>query len=235
MTIDVMFHNGATSRSYGATSVDPRRALTEENLAAPFEGTGLNGPFVADLLSAMLTHERCGTHLYRSVAARSLNPMLQRRYQELGDETAHHVEVLEELVAGCGGDPMYVSPTARAVQRMDTSALESTFLLAGSLDPMVQEMAMLDAVILAEVIDHANWSNLARLADATPEGPIRDAMTAAVEAVEPEEDAHLTWALETKAKMTELQATSPTMAKVGMTVESVTAVVRDMFSSMPGT
>lgn len=235
MTIDVMYHNGATSKSFGYTSVDPRRAVTDEHLAAPFEGTGLNGPFVADLLSAMVTHERCGTHLYRSVSGRTLNPMLKRRYEEFGDETAHHVEVLERLVGGCGGDPMYVSPTARAVQRMDTAALESTFMLAGSLDPMVQEMAMLDAVVLAEVIDHANWSNLARLAAATPEGPIRDAMTAAVEEVEPEEDEHLTWALETKAKMTEMQATSPAMAKVGMSVESLTAVVRDMFSSMPGT
>ena len=30
-----------------------------------------------DTLSAMLTHERCGRHLYRSVEGRSLNPMLK--------------------------------------------------------------------------------------------------------------------------------------------------------------
>jgi hypothetical protein len=48
-------------------------------LDALFEGANVNGPFVADLLSAALAHERCGRHLYRSCEGRTNNPMLQRR------------------------------------------------------------------------------------------------------------------------------------------------------------
>src|SRR3546814_13386017 len=77
---------------------------------------GANAAFVADLLSACLAHERCGTHLYRSVAGRTNNAILKAKYEEFGDETLRHVGILEELVASLGGNPSYVSPLARAVR-----------------------------------------------------------------------------------------------------------------------
>ena len=67
----------------------------------------------------MLAHERCGTHLYRSVAGRTNNPVLQAQYEEFGDETERHVEILEELVTAAGGNPNYVSPAARATEGTD--------------------------------------------------------------------------------------------------------------------
>jgi len=154
---------GATTKASHALLAEPPYAVDDEALGAPFEGTGVNGAFVADLLSAALTHERCGTHLYRSVAGRTANPVLRARYEEFGRETERHVELLEDAIAAIGGDPQYVSPIARAVQGMDTSLLESTFRLDGTADVMVREMVMLDAVLLAETTDHANWANLAQL------------------------------------------------------------------------
>jgi hypothetical protein len=98
--------------------------------------TGLNGPFVADLLSDMLAHERCGAQLYRSVADRTNNPILKQRYKHFGNETVEHVENLEGLIAGLGGDPGYISPAARVTEKAGIGLLESTFLLAGSVDLM---------------------------------------------------------------------------------------------------
>src|SRR4051812_16938770 len=96
---------GATAQPAEMLYVDPERQVTEEAVAASMEMPGMNASFIADLMSAMLTHERCGTHLYRSVAARSNNPILKRRYEEFGEETEHHVEVLEQLVTKAGGNP----------------------------------------------------------------------------------------------------------------------------------
>jgi rubrerythrin len=222
---------GATTKPMPMVYVEDAQQTTNEDLDALFEGTGLNGAFIADLLSGMLTHERCGRHLYRTVETRTNNPMLKSKYKEFGAETERHAEILEQLIAQTGGNPNYVSPQARAVQGMDTKLVESTFMLGGSLDMMTTEMAMLDAVFVAESVDHANWSTLSRLVDELPAGPIQDAFRQAVGEVEPQEDEHLSWAKETKAKMVSLQARSPVMATVGAKAEEIVAHIRGWFSS----
>jgi len=141
---------GARSKPEDMTYVDPARTMRPDEDEAFLADTGLNGPFVADLLSDMLAHERCGAQLYRSVADRTNNPVLRERYKHFGDETVEHVESLEGLIAGLGGDPRYISPAARLTEKAGIGLLESTFLLAGSVDLMSQELVMLDAVLLAE-------------------------------------------------------------------------------------
>jgi hypothetical protein len=42
-----------------------------------------------------------------------------------GDETTEHVETLEGLIAGLGGDPGYISPAARATEKAGISLLSS--------------------------------------------------------------------------------------------------------------
>jgi rubrerythrin len=177
----------------------------------------------------MLAHERCGVHLYRAVATRSNNPMLKRRYEEFGQETLHHVEVLEQLITVLGGDPNYVSPTARAVHGMDSNLVESTFMLNGALDVMTREMAMLDAVFLAESMDHANWQLLSQLVDRM-EGDTRDTFASAVEEVEGQEDEHLEWARTTKARLVMLQATGSMAETVGLATEELIARVQNWLS-----
>ena len=176
---------GARSVPWTMTYVDPARQLPPDEHDTFLAGTGLNGPFVADLLSDMTAHERCGAALYRSVRGALQQPGPEAEVQALRHQTVEHVEILEELVTRLGGDPGYVSPAARATERTGIALLESTFLLGGSVDLMTAELVMLDAVLLAEAMDHANWSGLAQLADGLPEGEVRDAVRAAVDAVEP--------------------------------------------------
>lgn len=230
-TLTPTHDNGATAKPADALYIHPGREMTDEALARLKVPSSMNGAFIADLLSGMLTHERCGRHLYRSVAGRTNNPVLKARYQEFGEETERHAQILEDLITALGGDPGYVSPTARTVEGMDTKALESTFLLSGSIDIMNQEMAMLDAVFLAESMDHANWELLGKLRDAMPESEARSLVAAAVEQVEPEEDEHLGWARDMKAKMVMLQASSSLGAAATMKAEEMVATVRSWFSS----
>jgi rubrerythrin len=175
------------------TIVDER--LVDLTAVAELSGSlGLAGDALADQLSAFVTHERCGVHLYRSVAARTEVEDLRGTYVQFGDETLRHVEIYTNVIEALGGDPLYVSAAARCTEKANAAVLESTFMLTGSADPATRELAMIEAVGIAETKCHANWELLEKLAFTLPEGEPRRAMEAAVAEVKPQEDEHLTWA-----------------------------------------
>ena len=200
-TLTVTSDVGGTTKAVACLYVPPERQVTDAGAGTLLEATGLDPAFTADLLSACLAHERCGVHLYRSVAGRSTLEELRARYEELGAETLAHVEILEEVILGAGGDPMYVSPAARLTEKAGAGLVESTYLLDGSIDPLTAELAMVEAVLLAETKDLGNWTLLSQLADAMAAGPVRDALTAAVDTVLAQEEEHLGWADQARAQM----------------------------------
>jgi hypothetical protein len=226
------YDTGGSTKPAPAVYANPERLRTDVDLQ-DLGGGALNPPFIADFLSAALTHEQCGRHLYRSIAARSANPMLKARYERFGNETEEHIVVLGELVTALGGESGYVSPMARATEKMDHGALEATFVLDGSLDLMTREMAMLDAVVLAETIDRANWLAIEAIGEALPDGPAKDAVTAAAERVRPQEDDHLGWALDKRAQLTHLQATRPLVTGLAATAEQAMDWFKGLFRDDP--
>jgi ferritin-like metal-binding protein YciE len=225
-TLNPTADKGARSRAMEMTYVDPAREVTPDQFNEMLSGIGMNGPFVADLLSDMLTHERCGAHLYATVAQRTNNPVLKNRYEQFGRETIEHVQILEDLISRLGGDPMYVSPSARATDAADSKLVETTFMLTGSIDLMQQELVMLDAVLLAEAKDHANWSCLSKMADTLPEGDVRAAFRAAADRVEPQEDEHFGWANDVRCKLVSAQASSRTAQLLGAKAEELVAAIK---------
>jgi hypothetical protein len=234
-TLTPTYETGATTKASAVVYVPPDRQVTDNQLAERLPDAGLNMPFIADILSAVLAHERCGRHLYRSVAGRTNNPMLKSKYEQFGAETERHAGILEQPIASMGGDPMYVSPAARAVEGSDTKLLESTFLLGGSVDIMTQEMVMLDAVLLAESLDHANWTAMTELAGDLPDGALKEAFVAAVTEVGVEENDHLMWARDTKTALIRLQARSRMMAAAGAKAEGLVETIRGWLGSGSGT
>lgn len=233
MPTNAAHHLGGKAKPAPMVAIDPERLVLDEDLAAMADGTGLNGPFVADVLSDVLMHERCGFHLYRSVAGRSNNPMLKRRYEEYGAETETHIEILEQLITTLGGDPGYTSPISRVTEKYDLGALEGSFMLSGSVDLMDQEMAMLNAVVLAETIDSANWETLAALADSLADGPVKEAMSRAVEQVLPQEAEHIGWARDMRQQLILLQARSKAMQTVGLGASALMDKIHSLFDDAP--
>jgi len=221
---------GGTAQPNEMLYVDPTARVTEAMLGELMPSESMNSVFVADLLSGMLAHERCGAHLYRSVAGRSNNPMLKARYEQFGTETEHHVDVLERLVAAVGGNPNYVSAQARAVEGMDTKLVESTFLASGAIDLMTAEMAMLDAVFLAETMCHTNWELLSTLTESIADDTLRATFRSAVDEVEDQEDEHLEWAKKTKTRMIQMQAKSGLGTTVGLKAEELVSRIKGWFS-----
>ena len=70
---------------------------------------------VLDKLSEFLMTEQRGIELYTVAASRSTSPDVRSKYEEFGSQTAHHRDVLVQLITQLGGGPDYVSPTARLV------------------------------------------------------------------------------------------------------------------------
>jgi rubrerythrin len=208
MTIVVTKATGGTAKPVVGVYVPPDAQVPDAGSQTALADAGVDPTFTADLLSACLAHERCGAHLYRSVAARTLEPEFRERYRHFGAETQEHITRLEELVASAGGDPQYVSPSARATEKAGGALLESTFLLGGSIDAATAELAMLEAVLLAEAKDHDNWELLAALAEQMSECPVRDSFQSAATTVLAQEEEHYAWAQQTRARTLMILATS---------------------------
>lgn len=187
---------------------------------------GANPTFLADLLSAFLMHERCGAELYREVTERTKNPILKNKYEEFGRETKKHTEILARVIGELGGNPEYVSPSARGVEAQDKNLVQSTISLQTD-DLMAKEMAMLDAVFVAESVDHANWEAVSKIARQFEGHRLGDVLGRAAREVEPEEDKHLSWASSTREKLAMMQVKSSAMQTIGQKTEEMFARVQD--------
>jgi rubrerythrin len=207
MTTVVTSATGGRASPAPAVYVPPERQEVAAESAA-FAEAGLDSAFLGDLLNACLAHERCGVHLYRSVSGRTGDPALRAQYERFGAETLEHVAKLEELIASSGGDPQYVSPSARSTEKAAAGLLESTFLIDGSLDPLTAELAMLEAVMLAESKDRANWVVLAEVAAALGASAIRSRFEEVTTDVLSQEEEHYTWATDTRTTLLLSLATS---------------------------
>jgi rubrerythrin len=184
---------GAKTMLIGMTVAPPDSQMTGSELTGFAAGPNVNSLFLANLLSAFTAHERCGAHLYRTAAGMTQFPEWRDKYEEFLAQTVDHVRILSELIGELGGDPMYVSPQARMTEFQATKLMEPA-LLAGSVDTLTMELAMLEAVMLAERKDQANWKLLRALADQLPDSAPAQAIRRAVEEVDPQEDEHVRWA-----------------------------------------
>jgi rubrerythrin len=164
----------------------------------------VNKQVLLDKLSEFLMVEQCGWQLYRVVGSRATDKELKERYQEFGQETDRHRTILTSLIRDLGGDPDYVSPTARIAQAKSEALLQSA-LVSGPLSPEEREASDLENVVLAETKDHADWELLGQLAEQLPSGKARKAIEVAVAEVGPQEDEHLGWA---QAKLAALGLTA---------------------------
>lgn len=186
----------------------PECAMPPEMAESFLAGTGLNGPFMADLLSSFLMHEQCGLHLYRTAMTLTNNDMLRRRYEEFGNETLEHIRIFEELIAACGGESGYVSPAARMTEALDTKMHEAAVGLPDGADEATLELAILETVVLAETKCHSDWSLIQQLTAKMPEGEARTVFQSAVDQVEQQEDEHIRWARETWQQLVMTLATT---------------------------
>lgn len=233
MPTNAAYHLGGTAKPGPMVAIDPERLVLDESHKDLGKSAGLNGPFVADVLSDVLMHARCGFHLYRSISGRSNNPMLKSRYETMVGKAEELIGITERLITELGGDPGYTSPMARVTEKYDLGTLEGSFMLSGSVDLMDQEMAMLNAVVLAETINVANWATLGAMAEALEDGAVKDAVARAVGEVVPTPAETLDWATQMRQQMIMLQARSKAMQTVGLGATALMDKVHSLFDDAP--
>lgn len=118
-----------------------------------------------DKLSERLAFERMGTRLYEALLNKcevlgepSPGPTLEQ-IEEIGRDELEHFLLLNDTIAGLGGDPTVQSPCA------DIAAVSSMGIMQVLTDPRSSIPQCLQALLTAELTDNAGWELLIKLSD----------------------------------------------------------------------
>jgi len=115
-----------------------------------------------DKLGARLAFERSGVRLYdaliqkRAVLAGKANPTTAD-LEHIRDEELEHMHMLEECIAGLGGDPTAVTPLA------DVNGVMAMGILKVVADPRTTISQCLEAILTAELVDNDCWGVLLKM------------------------------------------------------------------------
>lgn len=149
--------------------------------------TGRRPLVLLDKLAERLAFERTGTRLYETLLAKHEQEgsfdggPTRDDLRQIRDEELEHFHTLVRFVVRFGGDPTAVTPSA------DLAAVASMGIVQVLGDPRVSFGESLEAILIAELVDHDCWRNLRALAqDAGDEELLQFAQRA-----EDEEDRHL--------------------------------------------
>ncbi len=228
LSTPITWETDAVAKSGPMMVVHPEREVRDEALADVAAGTGLNGPFVADLLASCTAHERTGLNLYKALEARTNNPLAQHRFSQFQADAITAVGVLERLMEQLGVPLHYASPPARMTEIMDSKLLEA-FLLTGAADQLTVELKGIEATLLASTMCVANTSLLRSLGEGLDEGSeARLAIETAVDTLLPVQEEHLEWAASMQQELVLTQARSSVAQKAGAAAEAVVGKVRDV-------
>jgi rubrerythrin len=149
--------------------------------------TGSRPLVLLDKLGERLAFERTGTRLYETLLAKfdqeggfESGPT-RAELQEIRNDELGHFHGLTRFMEELGGDPTAVTPSA------DLAAVSSMGVLAVVADPRTSFGESLEAVLIAELVDHECWHNLVELAQDAGLDELRDFAQRA----EDQEDRHL--------------------------------------------
>ena len=118
-----------------------------------------------DKLSERLAFERMGTRLYEALynkceaLGETLPGPTLEQIQEIGSEELDHFILINDTIAGLGGDPTVESPCA------DVIGVASTGIMQVLTDPRTTIPQCLSAMLTAELTDNAGWELLIELAE----------------------------------------------------------------------
>lgn len=222
----VLAETGATIKPGPMITVVRERSISDEQLGHVGQGSGLNAPFLADQLSAWITHQRMGGNLLRTLEARTSNPVLQAMYVALLKSNNTAIGAYERLIDQLGSNPQYASPLARMQEGMDAKITES-LLLSGSADPLSFETAGLMGVYSAMTVSVLHAELLAGLAEAADDSDAKDAMGEAAAELTEVSYAGLKQVTTAIEKTVSTQVKHPIGQKLMQGMEKVTAKLRD--------
>ena len=149
----------------------------------------MNSPQLKELLLQSLQQELGGVKVYQTAVACAVNKGLKSEWQKYLEQTTKHVDVLTRLCKKLGIDANAETPGRKVVGFLGDSLVQAMQMAQEAGDPAAAELVAAECVVLAETKDHADWELLGRWAANGGDGA--DAVKAAYDEVEDEEDEHL--------------------------------------------
>jgi hypothetical protein len=226
-TTPVTWDTDATAMPGPMTVVHPERLVTDAELADVAPDSGVNVPFLADVVASCATHERMGLNLFKALEAQTDNPGAKRRFAQFQDDAITAVATYDLLMERLGIPVHYASRPARMTEALDAKIV-SAFLLSGSVDQLTVELKGIEAVMLAATMCVANAALLRSIGESMDEGTSRDAVLEACQALEPAAVEHLEWAAGMQQELVLAQTRSGLAQKAAEAAEAVVGKVRDV-------
>jgi len=145
---------------------------------------------VAELLYQALETEKGGIQIYETALKCAVNDELKEEWQEYLEQTRTHEQIMLEVMEQMGLDPETETPGREVVRHIGESLVEAMEMALEAGKPDAAQLVACECVVLAETKDHLNWELIHEVADKS-KGEQTQALTAAYERVEEEEDKHL--------------------------------------------
>ena len=145
---------------------------------------------VRELLHQALETERGGIQVYETALQCAVNEDLRKEWEEYLEQTRRHEQILLKVFEQLGLDASERTPGQDVVGLIGESLVQAMTQAKSAGDPVGAELTACECVVLAETKDHQNWELIGQIAkQAKGEGV--DALKAAYEEVEDQEDEHL--------------------------------------------
>jgi rubrerythrin len=167
---------------------------------------------VTELLLQALETELGGAQVYQTALKCVTNEDLKGEWTKYLEQTEHHIEVVEELLAEFGIDTATASPGRQVVHHIGASLVAAMEQALKAGPPEAAQLVAAECVTLAETKDHLNWELIGEVSK-NAKGERAKALAAAYEEVEEDEDEHLYhttgWARELWIESLGMQAVLP--------------------------
>ncbi len=145
---------------------------------------------VEELLYQALETELGGVQVYKTALKCAVNDGLHEEWQKYLDETENHVRIVSTVFDELDLDPEKETPGREVVRFKAQSLIKSMEMALAAGNPDAAQLVAAEAVVDAEIKDHANWELIGRVAEKAT-GKMASVLMEAYEQVEEEEDHHL--------------------------------------------
>jgi rubrerythrin len=151
----------------------------------------MNKEQVEELLYQALETEKGGIHVYETALKCVVNDELKEEWEKYLEQTHTHERILLEVMDKLGLDPAKDTPGRQVVRQIGESLVGAMKMaLENAPEREAAEIVACECIVLAETKDHLNWELIHEVADKA-RGEQREALKAAYEQVEEQEDEHL--------------------------------------------
>jgi hypothetical protein len=150
----------------------------------------MNTKQIEELVLQSLEHELGGVKVYKTAITCAVNPDLKKEWQKYLKETETHVSTLTALCKTLGINAEKETPGRAVVRHIGGALVEAMTMAKKAGDLAAAQLVACECVVNAETKDHLDWVLIGKCSDQL-EGAKGDALRAAYDEIEDQEDEHL--------------------------------------------